>query len=279
MHLWTSDEINFFTTLSYMIASTLERHHQINSRLETEKRNTEAAKLLEKSSRLASVGIIASSITHEINQPLNAIKVTADGILFQHKNKKSILSQNIIDKIKNISKGSERINEIIRHMKQFWAAPEKVTEEIVNVNDVVESSLSLIERQMHSHGIKPRIALSYNNLYVRGNYIQCEQIVTNLLSNAIHSLDVSDKKNKNLTVATGKNDHSILIEVSDNGVGVPENIGDRLFDPFYSSKNPGEGMGLGLAIVKNIVQKFHGSVEAKNNQSGGATFTVYFPIP
>jgi len=278
-YTWSADEISFFTAIANMIANTLDRHNQLNTRLEVERRNTEAVELLEKSSRLASIGVMASSITHEINQPLNAIKVIADGILYWYRKNKEVLPKGFIDKIRNISQGSERIKDIIQHMRLFWATPIKDTEEIVNVNEAVESSLSLIQQQLISRGIGIKLKFQNENLSVKGNYIQCEQIVINLISNAINALDGSGSENKELIITTGKNEDLIFLEVSDNGIGLPDGVGDELFDPFYSSKKPGEGMGLGLAIVKNIIQKCNGAIEAKNNESGGATFTVTFPIP
>jgi C4-dicarboxylate-specific signal transduction histidine kinase/ABC-type uncharacterized transport system substrate-binding protein len=277
-HVWSPGEISFFTAIANMIANTLDRHNQFNARLEVERRNTKAVELLEKSSRLASIGVMASGITHEINQPLNAIKVISDGILYWYRKNKDVLPTGFIDKIRNISQGSERIKDIIQHMRLFWATPKKDTEEIVNLNDAVESSLSLIQQQLISHGIETKIELHDGGLSIKGNYIQCEQVIINLISNAINALDESGNEGKELIITTKKDEDSIFLVVSDNGVGLPDGAGEELFDPFYSSKKPGDGMGLGLAIVKNIVQKFSGAIEAKNNETGGASFIVTFPI-
>ena len=274
---WSRDEIQLYRTLADMMANTLERHFQFNARLEMEKRNTQAVEILEESSRLASIGVMAAGITHEINQPLNAIKVLADSILYSNARNRDALPPTYVDKVRKITRGADRIDEIIKHMRTFWAVPTAALKNAVNINDVVKSSLSLIERQLSSHGIEPEISLAKEDVSIVANYVQCEQVIINLILNAMSSLDVSGKKDKELIIATMRRNDSVIIEVSDNGVGLLEGANNKIFDPFYSTKKPGEGMGLGLAIVDSIVRRFNGNVKGENNQKGGATFSVVFP--
>ena len=96
----------------------------------------------------------------------------------------------------------------------------------------------------------------------------------NLVINAMHALDEKNNKDKSISLSTTQNETHIILEISDNGIGIPED--KDIFDPFFSTKAPGKGMGLGLAIVKNIVEKLSGSITAFNN-SEGATFRVEFP--
>jgi C4-dicarboxylate-specific signal transduction histidine kinase len=243
-----------------------------------EQKRTEAIQLAESSARLAMIGEVAGGITHEINQPLNAIKVTVDGILLWHRYNAGLVPEQFISMLGKISESADRISNIIKHMRAFWVTPDHRIEEVFNTNDVVMQALSLTTRQLNSHGIKTITKLSEPPPYITGNPLHIEQIVINLIHNAMNSLDCVSRNDKMLIVETLREDDSVQIVVTDNGIGLPEGIGGRLFDPFYSTRHPGEGMGLGLALVKRFVEEHKGFIKFGNNPSGGATFSIHFPI-
>ncbi|BBM85186.1 PAS domain-containing sensor histidine kinase [Candidatus Uabimicrobium amorphum] len=255
----------------------LEKEFQ--ARLDAETERAASIQIVEKSSKLASIGVVAAGITHEINQPLNAIKITADGILFWEKRNKGVLPQRFIDKVKDISQGANRINEIIHHMRSFWDS-QRNRDSKVNTTEVIQKALSLARAQMGSHGITLDYTPPQNDFYVKGNPIQLEQIIINLIVNAIHAVDASDKKNKSIALKTVKKKNYVQIQIIDNGTGFARGISqESLFDPFYSTKNgSGMGMGLGLAIVKYFVDKLDGKIRFFNNKLGGATFNLELPI-
>jgi PAS domain S-box-containing protein len=244
----------------------------------SEQRKTEAIQLAEQSARLASIGAVTGGITHEINQPLNAIKVSVDGILYWYKNNRVLVPEPFISMLQKISASVERINEIIKHMRTFWAAQDHVVREDFNMNDVVVKALSLIMQQLSAHGIKTLTELCNEAPFIKGNPIHIEQIVINLVTNSMHALDEVSGKDKTIVVKTLMEDHSVKLMVIDNGMGIPPGVDDRLFDPFYSSRKPAEGTGLGLAIVKRFVEEYRGSITHYNNPSGGAIFSLQFPL-
>ncbi|WP_372367774.1 ATP-binding protein [Candidatus Uabimicrobium sp. HlEnr_7] len=255
----------------------LEKEFQ--ARLDAETERTRSIQIVEKSSKLASIGVIAAGITHEINQPLNAIKITADSILYWEKRNQNILPQRFIDKIKDISQGANRINEIIYHMRSFWDSQQSQKMK-VNIEEVIKKALSLATVQLHSHGINLEYKPSRSNLYIKGNSIKLEQILINLIVNAVHAVDSSQKTSKYIKIQTAKKKSYVEIKIIDNGTGFAKGISqESLFDPFYSTKNSkGVGMGLGLAIVKYFVQKLEGKIRFFNNKLGGATFCLELPI-
>ena len=104
-----------------------------------------------------------------------------------------------------------------------------------------------------------------------------EQVVINLVVNAMHALEKHETKNKRITVFTRFTDESVSIEVQDNGSGIPPEHIDRVFDPFFTTKEAGEGMGLGLSITENLVQGLGGSIQVSNVTGGGALFSVILP--
>lgn len=254
-----------------------KRISEIRAKYELEKKELEAMQMAEKASRLASIGVMAAGITHEINQPLNAIKVSAEGVLFWHKRNPNSLPEMFIEELKQISKAADRIDEIIQHMRTFWVSPESKKIIEVNLNEAVQNALSLVETQLNSHGIIKEESYADRRLMIKANQVHIEQIVINLVVNAMHSLDETSRKDKKIWINTRREDGEAILEISDNGVGIPENAGDTIYDPFYSTKQPGEGMGLGLAIVKRFIDKFNGSITVENNETGGACFTIKFP--
>ena len=180
--------------------------------------------------------------------------------------------------LKRISESVDRINEIIQHMRLFWTSSDQIEKKTLDLNKVVVNSLSLVERQLQTHGIELKKALCDSALLIEGNYLHLEQIVINLVVNAMNSLDSVKRKDKKIEVKTRRKNSNALLEVKDNGIGLPVKNRDKIFDPFFSTKKPGEGMGLGLAIVKNFVKEHKGKVTTRNNKTGGSSFSIRFPI-
>lgn len=253
---------------------------ECKARAEAEKKQVEAVKQMERSARLASIGVMAAGITHEINQPLNAIKVTSDSIQYWHKRNPGNLPDMFIDQLDIISKSVKRIVEIIQHMRTFWVVPHAPDTEIVNINQAVKNALSLVGQQLHAHGINEKVTSDIDPLRVEGNMVHFEQIIANLVVNALHALDEKKKKDKKIEIVTSRDDDktcAVLI-IKDNGPGLPTEDPEKLFDPFFSTHNSGEGMGLGLAIVKRYIDRYNGTIEARNNEDTGAVFTIKFPL-
>jgi signal transduction histidine kinase len=253
---------------------------EAKAREEAEKKQINAVKHAERSARLASIGVMAASITHEINQPLNAIKVTADSIQYWHKRNPGALPEFFTDQLKIISKSVNRIVEIIQHMRTFWVIPDAPEISEVNINRAVKNALSLTRQQLHAHGIEEILHLSStpDSLTVKGNMVHFEQIIVNLVVNAIRALDEKKEKNKKIEITTLAGDRQAVLIIRDNGPGLPPVDAEKLFDPFFSTDNSGEGMGLGLAIVKRYIDQYNGIITAANNKDGGAVFTLKFPL-
>ena len=275
---WSRDEISIFLSTVNMIANAWERNSLMEARIEAEQKNMEAIRLLEESSRLASIGVMAAGITHEINQPLNAIKIMADSVLFWQKRNPGELPEMFIRKIKTISEGTERIDSIIKHMRKFWEKPRDIESEIVDMLSAVNSALSLIERQVYDHSIELQSDLPAEKILVHSNFIQFEQIVVNLVVNSIHSLDKVKKESKRILIRLSKDKEYGIFEIHDNGTGIDENIQDKIYDPLFTTKGPESGSGLGMAIVKSFIDRFQGDISNYNNADGGASFVVKFKL-
>jgi signal transduction histidine kinase len=248
------------------------------ARQEAERKHVQAVKHAERSARLASIGVMAASITHEINQPLNAIKVTSDSIQYWHKRNPGALPEPFTNQLDIISQSVQRIVEIIEHMRAFWVIPGSPKISEVNINQAVKNALSLTRQQLHAHGIQELINMETEPLMVKGNLVHFEQIIVNLVVNAVHALDEKKKEDRKIEISTFIEDTFAVLVIRDNGPGLPTEDKSKLFDPFFSTKNSGEGMGLGLAIVKRYIDKYGGRINAANHAEGGAQFTIKFPL-
>lgn len=246
------------------------------------KMNREKQRLQEQSSRaqrLASLSTISAGIAHEINQPLNTMRVIVDGMLYWHKRGRLPEDDKIIKNLHKISAQVGRVDEIIKHMRSLVGSGSATELELCNLNDAVGDALGVLGRQLTSHRINVVKKLAKDLPGVLGNAHRLEEIVINLLVNAMHALDkadsVSEKKIKCLTCVSGE---KVILEISDNATGISVDIKDSIFDLFFTTKDTGEGMGLGLSIVQTLLSGFNGQIEAYNNEKGGATFRVELPV-
>jgi PAS domain S-box-containing protein len=242
-----------------------------------DRKQREALQLAERTSRLASIGVMAGGITHEINQPLNAIMLHAETLQFLAKSGRLDQTAPVLEALDHIVMSTERISEIVRHMRSFWVAPGRPQVAPVDLNAAALHGLEMTEQKIRSHAIRLETAWSPDPLVVKADALQLEQIAINLISNAVNALDKIKRGDKRVAVRTRREGAQAVLEVEDNGIGLPPE-GDRIFDPFFSTEKEQGGTGLGLAIVKMFVEKFSGTVRAGNNAEGGAIFTVRLPL-
>jgi signal transduction histidine kinase/ABC-type uncharacterized transport system substrate-binding protein len=278
VHKWTRDEISIFFSTVNMIANTWERNSLMNARLEAEQKNVEAMRMLEESSLLASIGVLSAGITHEINQPLNAIKISADSVLYWQKRNPGELPEMFVRKINTISEETSRIDAIIKHMRTFYDKPNVVLNETIDMVEGVKRSLSLVKRQVCDHSIELIDELPNATVLVCANYVQFEQIVVNLIVNAIHSLDQVQKANKKIRLRVYQDSAHGVLEIHDNGSGIEDDIREKIYDPLFTTKGSDEGSGLGMAIVKLFIDRFQAEISDYNNEDGGASFILRFKL-
>jgi len=275
---WKPEEIEFFQTATDIITSAWERFCHFQARLEAEKKQGESIQMAEKASRLASIGVIAAGITHEINQPLNDIKAVSDTVLFWLRKNAGLIPEQYEKLLLSISGSVGRISRIISQMRSYWASPGGGRTEIISLNKAVHSALLLIRGQLDSHGINLALDEKDKSILVQANKINTEQIVLNLMVNAIHALDTVAGRDKKIRIRLYQVDGVACLAVEDNGPGVPAELREKLFDPFFTTRKPEQGMGLGLAIVKRFAEEFGGRVRVSDSAAGGAVFTVEIPL-
>ena len=253
-----------------------EKQKSIALSIEAERQKSEALQLIDKASKMASIGIITSAITHEINQPLNAIKLGADGILLWDKKNNNVLPESITKIVSKITHAANKIDEIIKHMRLLIVDDDNVTLNLININDSIKSSISLVSDKLASQEIILDFSSESSELNIKANNLQIELIVNNLIQNAAQSIMEKKQKSKKIKIISYKKEHKIYLEVQDNGIGLPDVPIESLFDPLFSTKKHKGGTGLGLAIIYRFLKKIDADIIAINNEVSGATFIIVF---
>lgn len=238
-----------------------ERH-----KTETQLRRTQAE--LVQATKLAALGQISAGLSHELNQPLAAIRSYSD-------NARTYLDRDQVaparSNLKGISELTARMGRIIKNLRTY-AREEPATLRPVSVREAVTEALGLLDARIRSEKITVSTRLPDIDPIVMGGAVRLQQVLVNLVSNALDAMRDSDPKKLELSVETGTDD--VTITVRDSGPGIVREEMDKLFDPFFSTKEVGEGMGLGLSITFGIIKQFGGDITAQNHEQGGAVFTV-----
>ncbi len=251
----------------------------ITERITAERRHAEASEIVERTAKAASIGVIAGGVTHEVAQPLNGIILNTETLQVLLNNEEIEKKTHVQQLIGDITTGARRINEIVQHMRSLWVSPLGKKLEIVDLNQCVYNSLDIIGRQLRNHFIKVVADLQDTPVIIKGDSIHVEQIILNFLSNSMHAFDKqNERNNREIIVRTSEEKDTAILEVSDNGPGLPDVDQEVLFDPFYSSRKEEQGTGLGLAVVRAFVNRYNGELEATNNPDRGANFRVIFPF-
>lgn len=250
-----------------------------NDQSEQYKINQERERIREQQARMQRISLmskLSTGVIHEIAQPLNAIKVIAEGMLLCKDLGKTMEPEEIFENLQGISDQVSRIEEIIQHMRRLANASKEGECGQVDINQAFTRALNIMTRQLQNHGIRVETSLEEGLPPVRAVDTRLEEVVVNLLTNAMEALDQINSNDKIILCRTRQDNGMAVLEISDNGVGIPENCLDQIFEPFYTTKTT--GLGLGLAIVQSFVARCNGVIEVKNNELGGATFKVRIPL-
>lgn len=231
---------------------------------ELKKRQRQQHLLIQKS-KLESMGELSAGIAHEINQPLGGISMGLDNILFRMSND-GISDEYLKNKINALFKDIDRIRQIINHVRVFSGDQGAPVNEIIELNAIVHSALSMVSMQYYNQNIQLNLDLSNDKCYTAGNKYRIEQVVLNLLSNAKYAVDERYKKlyNKNytkiITIRSMNENNQVILEIEDNGIGISKKNLTNIFDPFFTTKDVEHGTGLGLSISYGIIKEMKGDI-------------------
>jgi two-component system C4-dicarboxylate transport sensor histidine kinase DctB len=242
---------------------------EIAERQKAEKNLQEAEQSLAQSQKLAALGEMSAAVSHELNQPLAAMKTYLAGARLLLDRRRFAEAGSSFQRIDDLI---ERMGAITRQLKSY-ARKGGDAFEPVDLRDALKGGLSIMEPQLRSMRVEITQNLPRRPVMVLADRLRLEQVIINLLRNALDAMKDNEKREIDLLIAEG--DEAVL-SVRDNGHGI-EDL-ETLFEPFYTTKKPGEGVGLGLAISSGIVSDLGGRLTARNPDAGGAVFEIRLPL-
>ena len=257
--------------------------------------------------KVASVGRLAAGVAHEIGNPLGAIGGYAHML-----RKSSVLDSDALDAVAGIERESARIDRIMRGMLEY-ARPRRRITSLIDLNVTVNEVVQLLRDQGTLREVSPEVALQHGLPKLIGDGHELEQVLVNLMLNSVDAMqghgkvwivtqsvafdditgrngrrnsdpdgfDIAREQSARVRAwinGVGEPTQILKLIVADSGPGVPVTESERIFDPFYTTKEPGRGTGLGLAVVSRIVEGLGGTIWVRPAREGGAAFMMYFPV-
>lgn len=241
---------------------------EVAERTAAEARLKKAQADLVQAGKLSALGQMSAGISHELNQPLMAIRSFAENAeAFLAKGKQDVAAQNLT----RISDLARRMGRIIRNLRAF-ARQESEALSDVDITAVVDVVLEMASARLTQSTVTVIWDRPSGPVMVRGGEVRLQQVILNLVTNAVDAMEGADEKR--LEIGVSAEGPKVFLTVRDTGPGIDEP--EKIFDPFYSTKTvgSGDGMGLGLSISYGLVQSFGGNIRGRNHPDGGAAFTV-----
>lgn len=238
---------------------------------EAHRRMTELAHV----TRVSTMGELAASLAHEINQPLTAILANAQAAQRFLSHPKPNLDE-IREILDDIVQDDQRVSEVIRRMRALLKK-QMVSRETFNVNEVVTESIALVNSAHPLDGLTITSKMDLDPIHVKADRVQVQQVLFNLLMNAAGAMRNTPPSSRSIRLRTSIDDgRMVKVSVTDCGTGIDEHNMNLLFEPFYTTKP--EGLGMGLSISQTIINAHGGEMRVCNNPEGGATFTFTLPV-
>ena len=258
----TRDEVgSLCQSFNTMVEAVAERDRRI---LEESRKQTVQL------SKLASLGRLASGIAHEINNPLTGV-LTHSCML-----REELRDSQHQEDLKIIIDETLRCRKIVSSVLEF-ARETKLETEYADINEIIESTLTIVENHPDFHDITITRELGDGLPLLQLDINLIRSVVTNILLNAMDAMP--DGGTLTITTRLLVEQQAVAASVTDTGVGIPADVLPRIFEPFFTTKEPGKGTGLGLSICYGIVERHNGALTVTTSESGGATFTVTLPTP
>jgi len=237
---------------------------------ELNRKNCELEEISLRSANLAAVGELASGVGHEINNPLMVVS----GALYHLERSETYRSEDELRWLGMIERAYQQISGIVGDLKTFAYNSYNEHEE-VDIAELVSSSIGFVGDILEKSGVRTCIEIKGEHILVCGSRGKIQQVITNLVMNSRDAMEKSEEKRINVTVSRDK--RWAYIAVKDFGEGVDEEIKDRIFNPFFTTKSIGKGTGLGLSMCQSIIAGIGGSISLES-AGEGATFTVKIPL-
>lgn len=225
-------------------------------------------------SHITLLGEMTASIAHELNQPLSGIIANASaGQRFIDRGDvdMDMLREILVDVVAD----GRRAHDVIHNIRNTIKKGETLRE-ATDLNAIVTKIARMLQTEMAAYSCELETFLAEDLPGVEVDPVQIHQVLINLVTNAREAMRDTPLSNRKVQVATQNGDGSVAVSVRDYGPGIPEEVRERLFEQFFTTKD--EGLGMGLTIVRSIIEAHGGKIEAENVQDGGARFSFFLPV-
>jgi len=253
------------------IIGTLSSGEDITKRKQTEEEMIRTEKLV-------SVGQLAASVVHEVNNPLAGIMIYVKLFLKKYKNN-TLQTESTEGQLLKMEKELDRTTRIIRNLLDF-ARQSEPSMNLVEVNKVIDAALFLVGNQINLENVRLEKNLDPDLPRVLADFDKIQQVMINIILNAIQAmpdggnLTVTTSFVKNTKIGDSRKD-AVRIDIQDTGIGIPKENLNKLFNPFFTTKEKGKGVGLGLSVVHGIIGKHQGRIDVESELNVGTRFSIY----
>ncbi len=266
----TNDEIQILANEFELMRFRLQESYQgMEEKIQKRTRELQEAQAqISHQEKMASLGMMAAGIAHEIGNPLTSISSMAQVI--KRKNENHQISEYVTNILKNI----ERISRIVRELVDF-SRPSSYEEAPCDINEIIKSAVGIIKYDRRSRNLTYSLTLEPE---LPKTVIVSDHLLQVFLNILINSVDASEGYGDEIAVNSFTKNGNIYVDISDKGCGIPVQMQKKIFEPFYTTKEVGKGTGLGLTVSYGFIQKLTGEIKVKSEEGKGSTFSVIFPV-
>ena len=250
---------------------------EMSRRNKTEESLRKAQDDLARVSRITNMGELAATIAHEVNQPLSGVVTNGNACLrwLAGVESSSPDLEEARQAVERVIRDGKRARDVILRLRNFFKASQG-EKTALKINEIVEGIVLLVRDELEGNQVLLRTDLSEQLPIIRGDPVQLQQVILNLILNGADAMAGVVDRPRELTIVTCPESGGVRVEVKDNGVGVEEEKLESIFQPFYTTK--ANGMGMGLAISRSIIEAHHGRLWATANSPQGAVFQFALPL-
>ena len=268
--LASNDEIGILANEFELMRSRLQESYQdMENKIRKRTEELQGAQTqITHQEKMASLGLMAAGIAHEIGNPLTSISSMAQVIKRKTSNEKTI------EYVNNILKNIDRISRIVREMVDF-SKPSSQKVALTDINELINSAVGILKYDRRSKNINYVLNLDQN---IPRTIVVADHLLQVFLNILINAVDASEGFGNNIEVSTFTTNGSIEIDIRDQGCGIPDDKLNTIFDPFYTTKEVGKGTGLGLTVSYGLIQKMNGEIKVESKLREGSNFRVIIPI-
>lgn len=233
--------------------------------------------------KMTTIGTMASGIAHELNQPLNVLKIGSDFLLKVIKRGEKIDIEELKTVAEEINSHVDRASGIINHLREFSRVSMPMKSPL-DINRPIRDVFKVLGQQLRLHQVEIKLDLAEDLPPIMADHNRLEQVFINMVTNAMDAIDEKVEKmgteagGMSITIKSFLEDGQVVVVVSDTGIGIPDHIKDKIFEPFFTTKEVGRGTGLGMSISYGIVRDYGGTIDVKSEAGLGTTFELRFPV-